>query len=49
MTPLEHKFYLTDLERSALSIQTLPHLPRGLIAILMLVGLSALVGLSTLA
>lgn len=49
MTSLEHKFYLADLERSALNTNPLPRLPRALVVIMMLVGLSAVVGLTTLA
>ncbi len=49
MTSLEHKYYLADLDRSAMTTKTLPPLPGGLAVALFLVGLSALVAVTTLA
>jgi hypothetical protein len=49
MTNLEHKFYLADLERSARNPVSLPRPPSALIVILVLAGLSAIMGAAVLA
>jgi hypothetical protein len=47
MTNLEHKFYLADLERSFNSGLNLPNIPRGVVAVLLMVCIFAAVGVAT--
>ena len=46
MTDLEHKFYLADVERSAMAAVTLPEMPRGLMAVFLMIGLTAIISVA---
>lgn len=46
MNDLEHKYYLAEVERSAMAGLNLPKLPRGLLGILLMVGLTAILGVA---